>query len=101
MYKINITGMDKAEVLRQLFNCSKVQGMGVMQNHRPEMSIDEARELLRGGDYFDYVRGRVMKIKLSGEYLIPTLYDRDNGEWAAAEALGISDERIMAHIQQY
>ena len=54
-----------------------------------EMSTDEAQELLDSGQtYFDYLKGRVMKVDLSGDKLNPFLYDRDNGQGAAAAALG-------------
>lgn len=53
------------------------------------MSTDEAQELLDSGQtYFDYLKGRVMKVDLSGDKLNPFLYDRDNGQGAAAAALG-------------
>ena len=52
------------------------------------MSLEEANELLPGGErYFDYLKGRVMKIKIGGKQLDERLYDRDNGPGAAAAAL--------------
>lgn len=90
MSDIDISGMNKAEVLAKLFNSSKAQGMGFLQNHVGSMSENEARELLDDGNtYFDYLRGRVMKIDLSGDTLKTHLYDRDNGHGAAAQALGL------------
>ena len=91
MNDIDISGMDKAELLVKLFNASKPQGMGFLQPHASEMTIEEARDLLKEQTYFDYVRGRVTKIKLSGDTLNPALYDRDNGQGAAARALGVDD----------
>jgi hypothetical protein len=41
----------------------------------------------RGTRYFDYLQGRVMKVSLEGDELDARLYDRDNGEGAAAEAI--------------
>lgn len=85
---INIKNMNKGEVLAKLFNASKAQGMGFMQNHTPEMTVTEAFEIIESGQtYFDYLRGRVMKIDISGDELNPAMYDRDNGEGAAAAAL--------------
>ena len=89
MSDIDISGMDKAEILANLFNASKPQGMGFLQPHASEMTIEEARNLLQEQTYFDYVRGRVMKINLSGDTLKTALYDRDNGQGAAARALGV------------
>ena len=89
MRNIDISDMSKAEVLASLFNGSKTQGLGVLQNHAGGMSVEEAQDLLDGGEtYFDYVRGRVMKVDLKSDELDPFLYDRDNGHGAAAEALG-------------
>jgi hypothetical protein len=54
------------------------------------MTIDDAQALVdsAGPDlYFDYVDGRCLKIDLRGDALDPRLYDRDNGEGAAARAL--------------
>jgi len=77
--QITITKENKPKVLAALFNGSQAQGMGFLQNHAPEMSETEAEELLKGDPYFDYVRGRVMKINLKGETFSTHLYDRDNG----------------------
>ncbi|MEE9459656.1 MAG: hypothetical protein V3V84_07840 [Candidatus Bathyarchaeia archaeon] len=91
MSEIDISKMNKAEVLSALFNSSKAQGLGFLQAHVDKMSEEEAQSLLDDGHtYFDYVRGRVMKIDLSGDTLQTGLYDRDNGQGAAALALGVS-----------
>lgn len=90
MSDIDISSMNKAEVLARLFNNSQAQGMGFMQNHSKPMTKEEAQGLLdRGQTYFDYIRGRVMKIDLSGDTLATHLYDRDNGTGAAASALNV------------
>lgn len=88
--EIDITGIDKAAVLVALYNCARVQGLGVLQAKTGGMSIDEARaELAAAGDrlYFDYLHGRVMKVALHGDTFSPGLYDRDNGHGAAQRAL--------------
>jgi len=85
---IDISGLDKAEVLRALFNASRPVGMGFCQPHADEMTAEEARELtsdMKGR--FDYVRGRVMKVDIRGDLLEPWLYDRDNGKGAAARVI--------------
>ncbi len=85
---MDITGMDKAQILASLYNRSFVQGMGVLQAKPGAMSIEEAQELLDSGEtYFDYVHGRVMKIDLSGDELETRLYNRDVGKGAAEEIL--------------
>jgi hypothetical protein len=53
------------------------------------MSVEDARQLTSDGSnqYYDYLRGRVMKVDLSKDQLKTGLYDRDNGEGAAERAL--------------
>ncbi len=87
---IDISKRDKAEVLAVLYNNSKVQGMGFLHATPEAMTKEEAKELLEDGrerKYFDYLKGRVMKIDLTGEQLDPCLYDRDNGQGAAERAI--------------
>ena len=87
---IDISSKNKAKVLAALWNNSKQQGMGFMDISGASsvaMTTEDAEELLRERTYFDYLRGRVMKIDLSTDELRPGLYDRDNGEGAAAAAI--------------
>lgn len=87
MTTINIADLDKAEVLAALFNASRQQGMGFMHGEgRAPMTAAEARDLLKHEDYFDYLRGRVMKIAIEDELRV-ALYDRDNGQGAAERAI--------------
>ncbi|MCC6598430.1 MAG: hypothetical protein IT559_06540 [Alphaproteobacteria bacterium] len=83
--EINITGMDKAELLAALYNNSKPLGLGFLQADPNPMTRDEAAEIIREqGLYFDYLKGRVMKINLEGDVLNPRGYDRDNGQGSVA-----------------
>ena len=85
---IDIAKLNKAEVLAALYNNSKPQGLGFLHHTTGCMKIEEAQAFLDSGQsYFDYLQGRVMKIDLSGDYLETWLYDRDNGQGAAVEAL--------------
>lgn len=84
---IDISKKDKAAVLAALYNHARPQRMGFFQYDPTPMSVEQARELLQRGTYFDYVRGRVMKVNLNGDTLNPWLYDRDNGDGAAARAI--------------
>lgn len=84
---ISLKGLDKAEVLAALYNASRPQGLGFIQYNPELMTADEARELLSQRTYFDYLKGRVMKVDLSGDELDPWGYDRDNGRGAAQEAI--------------
>ena len=85
---IDLKGKDKAEVLAKLYNASKPLGMGFFHYDPKPMTVEEAQALLDSGEtYLDYLKGRVMKISLADDELDPRLYDRDNGEGAAARAL--------------
>jgi len=93
--EISIAGLDKAEVLAALYNHSRPMGMGVFQAKVGDMTVEEARKEIELGDdhdrafgkrrelYFDYLRGRPLKIDLSGDTLRTALYNRDNGNGAA------------------
>lgn len=82
---INIKHADKAEVLAALYNNSRPLGLGFLHYDPAPMSAAEATQHLAG--YVDYLKGRVMKVKLSGDVLDPRGYDRDNGTGAAEQAL--------------
>lgn len=84
MDRISLEGLDKAAVLAALYNASKPLGLGFLHFTPEPMTIEEARELLKKRTYFDYLKGRVMKIDLSGETLDPRPYDRDNGDGGRA-----------------
>jgi len=87
---MSISKLDKAEVLAALYNASRPQGMGFLQADPNDMAVEEARELLAQAGprpYFDYLKGRVMKIDLSSDELRTGLYNRDLGPNAAEEAL--------------
>jgi len=85
---IDLTGRDKAEVLAKLYNASQPLGLGLLHYDDKDMTIEEARELLKEQTYFDYLKGRVMKVNLKGDKFSPLAYDRDNGQGAAAAAIG-------------
>ena len=84
---ISTKGLPNADVLAALYNASKPLGMGMIHFTPEEMTREEAAELLTTQDYFDYLKGRVMKVLIDGDELEPRLYDRDNGEGAAAMAI--------------
>lgn len=76
-----------AAILAALYNNSKPQGMGFLQFQPGDLTEEKAKELLKQGDYFDYLQGRVMKVRISGNEFDPRLYDRDNGNGAALRAV--------------
>ena len=94
---IDLTGTSKAEALAKLYNASTPRGMGFLQATKGDMTVAEAQGMLDSGQtYFDYLKGRVMKVDLSGDSFDPRLYDRDNGQGAAAAALARSPATTAA-----
>ena len=85
---LDIKGLDKAEVLKALYDSSHVQGMGFLQTV-PEgtVTVQHCRELLKHDTYFDYLYGRVLKVDLSGDEFDERLYERDNDPGSAGRAL--------------
>lgn len=86
---IDISKLDKADVLAALYNASQPLGLGFLHYTSDDMTSDEARQLVeQAGEppCFDYLKGRVMKVRLTDDFW-PGLYDRDNGAGAAARAL--------------
>ena len=89
---IDLKNIDKAEVLAKLYNASHPLGLGFLHADSADMTKEEAGKLLdEGQTYFDYLKGRVMKVDLSKDEFDPRLYDRDNGQGAAAKAIGIGN----------
>jgi hypothetical protein len=90
--KIDTTGIDRAQLLAGLFNAA-LPGGGVARivyDALPEaMTIKGAQGLLDEFEYpyFDYVRGRVIKCDVGKDHISHLLYDRDNGEGAAARVV--------------
>lgn len=94
---VNIKGLNKAEVLKTLFNNSKTIGYNAQMieagliDKAKEMTTDEAQAILdkMGKEkYFDYLNGKVMKLDLtSNEEFNEWGYDRDNGEGSALKAI--------------
>ena len=89
---ISIKGLDKAVVLKALYDFSHVQGMGIFQAI-PDYTLEMAQQDIRARNhkgiplYFDYHYGRVLKVDISGDEFNEYLYDRDCGEGAAARAI--------------
>jgi hypothetical protein len=89
--KIDISGIDKADLLAALHNGTRPLGMGRL-HAIPELTADKAREALadyKPGErlYFDYVFGRPVKCDITGDMMETWLYDRDAGEGAAARVI--------------
>lgn len=96
---IDIKGIDKAELLAALVNSARPLGMGFLHDDGKPMTKEEAQGwvdsgrahdhpgLSRQGLYFDYVKGRPIKSNIGGDELDPRLYDRDQGQGAAARVV--------------
>jgi hypothetical protein len=85
--EIDISGFDKAEVLAALYNASRPLGLGMLHYEPAPMTTAEAQKLLDEYTYFDYLKGRVMKVELGGDSLDPWGYDRNNGQGAVQRVL--------------
>jgi hypothetical protein len=85
---IDITGLDKAEVLHALYQRAHYKGLG-LYSAVIKYSVKDARRDYEASEskYFDYLYGRVLKVDLSGDSFDSWLYDRDNGIHAAEEAI--------------
>lgn len=76
---VNIEGIDKAELLVELYNNAIKLGLGVLQPD-VKLTVEDARELLEKHPVFDYLNGKVLKVDLSSDKEFDeTLYDHDNG----------------------
>jgi hypothetical protein len=84
---ITIKGLNRADVLAALYDRARPLGLGYLHYTPEPMSRQEAETLLKQTTRFDYLKGRVMKVNLSGDDFNSRLYDRDNGDGAAAEAI--------------
>ncbi len=83
---IDISGLDKVEILRCLHNNTQARGMGVLHDLGRDMTYEEAKAIFDRhseregpqGIFFDYVKGRPIKVNFRGNYLDGEhLYDRD------------------------
>ncbi len=97
---INIKGLNKADVLKSLYNNSKSKLQGKLDErmaklglfgYLKDMTTEEAQSILdeMGEEkYFDYLNGRTMKVDLTSDIEFDgSLYDRDNGEGSAQMAI--------------
>lgn len=78
---------NKPAILAALYNASRPQGMGYLEFDPDPMTEKQAAELLEKTKRFDYLKGRVLKINLEDNEFDPWLYDRDNGNGAAQDAV--------------
>lgn len=91
-----IGDLDKAEVLAALYNRARPQGMGFLHYTPEDMTPEDAQGILSDGPwtYFDYLKGRVMKVDLGEDQLRTTLYNQDNGPMAAEQVIATIREKM-------
>jgi hypothetical protein len=85
---VNIKGLDKARVLKALYdNSSYVRGL----NHAPAdpkfVTVEHCAQLLEKQTCFDYLYGRLMAVDLSGDEFDENMYDFVCGDGAAQKAV--------------
>lgn len=90
---LDISGYDPAEIIAAFYNAGKAFGNSAIQpnyNSRHVMTVGEARILYDAAPdldkSFDFVRGRLLKIRFEGDKLIAVNHDR---AYAAGHASGI------------
>jgi hypothetical protein len=85
---MDISQLSKPKVLAALFNAAKPLGMGYL-HYKPDHIMDEgeAANALQDQTYFDYLEGRLVKVDMSQDVLDTAMYNRDNGEQAAENAI--------------
>lgn len=95
--EVDISGLDKAEVLLALYHGTRAVGMGVLHDNS-NFSIDDAKNVVADSTrmYFDYVSGRPLKVNLSNSTFDPALYDRDAGPGTAAKVIECLREKVSA-----
>lgn len=84
---IDISGLDKVELLRKLWENQIVsQYYSDTGRSAPEFDIDEARSAVQ--DDIDYFCGRCIKCDISGDEADPTDYDIDAGKGIFLKIVG-------------
>ncbi len=98
MNTVNIKDIPKNELLAALYNNSKPLGMGIIHFDPTPMSLDDAQNMIddlknEGRDlFFDYIKGRVVKVDITGDEMRTWSYNRDIGEGVA--------ERIVESLRK-
>lgn len=90
---IDITGLDKAEVLVALFNVAKPSEVELAFPLDNKLSLKEAKKIIHqnlkqwGGDRIDYIKGREIKVNLFRNEINVAIYNGRNGKNLAQTAL--------------
>lgn len=88
---VDITGLNKEDVLRVLYNAAKpLNNLLAITMGREVMMPYTAKNIIRSKGnylYFDYIYMRPMKIDITTNSVDTSLYNRDNGANAAENAV--------------
>lgn len=85
MSSVDISGLNKVELLERLWNCSRPAAFFAMTGLRsPDFGSEGPSPSVAVRKFIDYYCGRVIKTDLSKDFVDPFLYDRDNGTGAFA-----------------
>jgi hypothetical protein len=84
---ISIADLDPADVLLALYNAARPRGMGFLVYDPEPLSREEANKLLQEKQYFDYVKGRVMKVRFGNGAVEAKWYDHANGPGTAQQVI--------------
>jgi len=93
MSQLDISKLSKYDVLRVLYNRARPLGMGFLHYTPEDMTTEQAKAVYdeyanhNTPPYFDYLKGRLMKVELGGATLSVGSYERDNDPGSCAEAL--------------
>ena len=81
--KIDITGIDKVELLRKLWTGSKpalfFNGFNALSNNLSPPTFDNIAARVAVRKYIDYFQGCCIKLDISGVSVDPHSYDKDAG----------------------
>jgi len=88
----DITGLDKKEVLRALFNAAQVNMDSfhcarAALSELTEQDLDDA--LMSGGYSVEYLKGRQLKVNLRSNTVDVRLFNRYNGSGAGQRAIAV------------
>lgn len=86
--EVDATGLNPAEVLAELYNNAKPIGMGIYQYDATAMTAEDAEKYLLGSKYFEYLKGRYMKLNFNKYPIINvSSYDAHYGTGYAQQCL--------------
>lgn len=86
---VDISDINKVELLRALWNNSTPAAYYVFTNTKPPEWDNEKATTAIGNGFIDYFQGRLIKADLSCDQVNPSSYDRDNGRGALSEIVNL------------